>query len=90
LGLLVSAVVVSNTDNMTAILGLLEAMGHDVLEEDIARISLLKTKHLKVLGEHRFELHPDVVDWNLRLLHDPNSSVGFEDADVFGYELGSL
>jgi Tn3 transposase DDE domain len=49
LGLLVSAVVVSNTDNLTAILGLLEAMGHDVLEEDIARIPLLKTKHLKVL-----------------------------------------
>ena len=87
LGLVVNAVVVWNTDYMTAILGVLEAMGHDVLEDDIARISPLKTKHVKVLGEHRFELHPDVVDGDLRPLRDPNSSVGLEEAEVFGFEL---
>jgi TnpA family transposase len=36
LGLVVNAVVVWNTDYTTVILGVLEAMGHDVLEEDIA------------------------------------------------------
>ena len=87
LGLVVNAVVVWNTDYMTAILGVLEAMGHDVLEDDIARVSPLKTKHLKVLGEHRFELHPDVIDGDLRPLRDPNSSVGLEEAEVFGLEL---
>ena len=87
LGLVVNAVVVWNTDYMTAILGVLEAMGHDVLEDDIARVSPLKTKHLKVLGEHRFELRPDVIDGDLRPLRDPNSSVGLEEAEVFGFEL---
>jgi hypothetical protein len=42
------------------------------------------------LGEHRFELHPNVVDGDLRPLRNPNSSVGLEGAEVFGYELGSL
>jgi hypothetical protein len=67
--------------------GVLESMGHDVLEDDIARVSPLKTKHVKVLGEYRHELHPDVVDGDLRPLRDPNSSVGLEDAEVFGYGL---
>jgi Tn3 transposase DDE domain len=87
LGLVVNAVVVLNTDYMTAILGVLEAMGHDVLEDDIARVSPLKTKHVKVLGDHRFELYLDVADGDLRPLRDPNSSVGLEDAEVFRYEL---
>jgi TnpA family transposase len=79
LGLVVNAVVVWNTDYMTAILSLLEAMGDDVLIEDLVRVTPLKTQHIKVLGEYRFELHPDVIEGDLRPLRDPNSSIGLED-----------
>jgi hypothetical protein len=47
---------------MGRILDLLEAMGHDLQKEDLARVTPLKWQHVKVLGEYRFELHPDVVD----------------------------
>jgi hypothetical protein len=81
--LVVNAVVVWNTDYMSAILSLLEAMGDDVLIEDLVRVTPLKTQHIKVLGEYRFDLHPDVIEGDLRPLRDPNSSIGLEDEDDF-------
>jgi TnpA family transposase len=81
LGLVVNVVVVWNTDYMSAILDLLKEMGHDVLDQDVARVSPLKTRHIKVHGEYNFSLHPDVVDGDLRPLRDPNSMIGLRDDD---------
>ena len=79
---MVNAVVVWNTDYMTRIIGLLREMGLEVLDEDIARITPLKTRHIKVLGEFNFNLHPDVIDGDLRPLRDPNAFIGLEELDL--------
>ena len=86
LGLVVNVVIVWNTDYMGAILSLLRAMGHDVLDEDVARVSPLKVKHINVLGEYKFSLHPDVIEGDLRPLRDPNASIGFEIEEFNGTE----
>ncbi len=78
LGFVVNAITFWNTRYMQAALGLLEAMGHDVLEADIARLSPLKWRHINFLGRYYFELHPDVVDGDLRPLRDPNAVDPFE------------
>jgi TnpA family transposase len=78
LGLVVNVVIVWNTDYMSAVLNLLRAMGHEVLDADVARVSPLKTRHINVFGEYKFSLHPDVLEGDLRPLRDPNASVGFE------------
>ncbi len=78
LGLVVNVVIVWNTDYMSAILSLLREMGHDVLDADVARISPLKVRHINVLGEYKFSLHPDLLEGDLRPLRDPNASIGFE------------
>jgi TnpA family transposase len=85
LGLVVN-VVVWNTDYMSAILSLLREMGHDVLDEDVARVSPLKVRHINVLGEYSFSLHPDLLEGDLRPLRDPNASIGFEIEDFNGEE----
>jgi hypothetical protein len=63
-------------------------MGEDVLEEDVARLSPLKWSHIQLLGRYEFSMSPDLDEGDLRPLPDPNSSVGLEDGEVFGYELG--
>lgn len=82
LALVVNAVVVWNTDYMSRIIGLLYEMGLEVLDEDIARVTPLKTRHIRVLGEFNFNLHPDVIDGDLRPLRDPNAFIGLEDLDA--------
>jgi hypothetical protein len=66
---------------MTSILSLLEVMGHDILKTDLVRITPLKWQHIKVLGEYRFELHPDVAEGDLRPLRDPFAFVELDDDD---------
>ncbi len=73
LGLVVNIVVLWNTLYTGEILALLEAMGADVLEEDVARLSPLRWKHVNVLGRYEFDLLPGVAAGDLRPLRDPNS-----------------
>jgi TnpA family transposase len=73
LGLVVNVVVLWNTLYTAEILSLLEAMGEDVLEEDVARLSPLRWRHVNVLGRYEFELLPGVEAGDLRPLRDPNS-----------------
>lgn len=56
---------------------------HDVLDEDVARVSPLKHANLNVLGRYSFRAST-LVDGGLRPLRDPGVS-GF-DADDDGAE----
>lgn len=81
LGLSVNAALVWNTMYAQAALSMLEAMGHDVLEEDVARLSRLKWAHINVLGRFEFTMSPDVAGGDLRPLRDPNAFVADDVAD---------
>ena len=54
-------------------LGLLEAMGVDVLEEDVARVSPVRWAHVNMLGRYEFLLSEVVAEGDLRPLRDPDS-----------------
>jgi TnpA family transposase len=86
LGLVVNIVTLWNTLYCGAALQQLEMMGHDVLEEDVARLSPLKWRHVNVLGTYSFVLSPSVASGDLRPLRDPNvvADVGddWDDADA--------
>jgi Tn3 transposase DDE domain len=72
LGLVVNAIALWNTLYLQAGLGVVEAMGDDVLEADVARISPLKFAHVNVLGRYHFELAEVAAAGDLRPLRDPN------------------
>ena len=55
-----------NTKPIQASLALIDSMGDDVLEEDLARLSPLKWGHINMFGE---VLHP---------LRDPSAFLGLE------------
>lgn len=78
LGLAVNIVIVWNTVYYQAILNLLEAMGDDVLEEDVARLSPLKWAHINVHGRYDFSMSADVAGGDLRPLRDPNVDRGLD------------
>ena len=81
-----NVVIVWNTDYMGAILSLLREMGHDALDVNVARVSPLKVRHINVLGEYKFSLHPYLLEGDLRPLRDPNASIGFEIEEFNGEE----
>ena len=62
-----------------AALELIEAMGDDVLEKDVVRLSPLKWSHIQLLGRYDFTMSPDVTGGDLRPLRDPNAFIGLED-----------
>jgi TnpA family transposase len=74
LGLAVNIVIIWNTLYYQAILELINAMGDDVLEEDVARLSPLKWAHINVHGKYEFSMSPDVAGGDLRPLRDPNAT----------------
>ncbi|MEM1043989.1 MAG: Tn3 family transposase [Bacteroidota bacterium] len=49
----------------------LRAEGHEVRDEDVARLSPLGTEHVNVLGRYHFELSEPVARGELRPLRDP-------------------
>ena len=72
LGFVVNNIVLWNTEYVGAILGLLEAIGVDVLEEDVARVSPVRWAHVNMLGRYEFLLSPVVAEGDLRPLRDPD------------------
>jgi hypothetical protein len=78
LGLAVKIVIIWNTLYYQAILALINAMGDDVLEEDVERLSPLKWAHINVHGKYEFNMSPDVAGGDLRPLRDPNATRGLE------------
>ena len=78
LGLVANCIVVWNTRYMQPTLHWLETMGEDTLEADVSRLSLLKHKHINMLGRYHFELDDLARDGHLRPLRDPESLDTFE------------
>lgn len=71
LGLVVNAVVLWTTRYQQAALDQLRAEGHEIRDEDEARLSPLGTGHINVLGRYHFELLEPVARGELRPLRDP-------------------
>jgi len=60
-----------NTIYMDAALNQLRAEGHQVLPEDVARLSPLSFKHINMLGRYAFTLPDAVTRGELRPLRNP-------------------
>jgi len=71
LGLVVNVIVLWNTIYMDAALDRLRAEGHDVRDEDVARLSPLGFDHINMLGRYAFTLPDTVARGELRPLRDP-------------------
>jgi len=71
LGIVVNLVVLWNTIYMDAALNQLRAEGHQVLPEDVARLSPLSFKHINMLGRYAFTLPDAVTRGELRPLRNP-------------------
>jgi TnpA family transposase len=72
LGFVVNVIVLWNTLYTQAALEIIAAMGDDVFEEDVMRLSPLKWKHINMLGYYDFTVSPEVEAGDLRPLRDPN------------------
>ncbi|MZE52430.1 Tn3 family transposase, partial [Streptomyces sp. SID5770] len=85
LGLVLNAVVLWTTRYIDAAVAQLRAEGHEIRDEDIARLSPLKHKNLNVLGRYSFT--PSVpVGGVLRPLRDPDAPDLDENEDGEGAE----
>lgn len=71
LGLVVNVIVLWSTIYMDAALDQLRADGHDVRDEDVARLSPLGFDHINMLGRYAFTLPETVAREELRPLRDP-------------------
>jgi hypothetical protein len=79
LGLVLNAVILWNTRYLDAAVTELRQTGAEVKEEDLARLSPLKAKHLNVLGRYSFTATQP--DGGLRPLRDPDGFDEEEDID---------
>ncbi|MEV8547009.1 Tn3 family transposase [Streptomyces sp. NPDC051572] len=78
LGLVLNAVVLWTTRYIDAAVAQLRAEGHEIKDEDIARLSPLKHRNLNVLGRYNFTASQPVE--GLRPLRDPDA-VDLDDDD---------
>ena len=79
LGLVVNLVVLWNTIYIDAALNQLRAEGYVILNEDVARLSPLGSRHINMLGRYAFTIPDMVARGELRPLRDP-SATGIDDA----------
>jgi len=68
-----------NTVYMNAALEQLRAHGHQVQDEDVARLSAFRRRHLRVHGDYSFLL-PELAG-ALRALRDPDNADNEHDED---------
>lgn len=80
LGLVLNAVVLWTTKYIDAAVAQLRAEGHEISDEDVARLSPLKFKNLNVLGRYSFT--PSTPRQGLRPLRDPDAPELDEDDDA--------
>ncbi len=71
LGLVVNAIVLWNTRYQDAALAQLRSTGHDVLDDDVRRLSPLGHDHINLLGRYQFTA-TDLTRDELRPLRDPS------------------
>ena len=69
LGLVTNAVILWNTMYMQASLACIKQQGHEISQEDIARISPLRHDHINMLGQYSFALDENVDRGVLRPLN---------------------
>jgi hypothetical protein len=73
LGLVLNAVVLWNTRYLDAAVAQLRAKGHDIKDEDVARLSPLKDRHINFLGRYLFNIKASSPGRDLRPLRDPDA-----------------
>jgi TnpA family transposase len=73
LGFMVNVIVLWNSLYTGAALSMIEAMGDEVLEMDVERLTPLKWAHINMLGRYEFTVSPEVLGGDLRPLRDPNA-----------------
>ncbi|MFE3901421.1 Tn3 family transposase [Streptomyces sp. NPDC059153] len=71
LGLVLNAVVLWNTRYLDAAVARLRAEGHDIKDEDVARLSPLKDQHINFLGRYLFNITASGPGQGLRPFRDP-------------------
>ncbi len=71
LGLVVNVIVLWNTIYMDTALNRLRVEGHEMRDEDVARLSPLGFEHINMLGRYAFILPDAVARGELRPLRDP-------------------
>ena len=76
LGLVLSALVLFDTRYMDAVVAQLRADGHEVRDEDVARLSPFVRHHVNMLGRYSFQLLD--LPGGLRPLRDKNAADGEE------------
>ena len=72
LGLIINAVTLWNTIYTESALNHMKQQGFEVKEDDVARLSPLKHKHINVLGQYSFNLDDPIAKGNLRPLNTVN------------------
>ncbi|MFB9626224.1 Tn3 family transposase [Nonomuraea helvata] len=80
LGLILNAVVLWTTRYIDAAVVQLRAEGHEIRDEDVARLSPLKHKNLNVLGRYGFTT-TQPAGGTLRPLRDPDAAGLDDDED---------
>lgn len=80
LGLVLNAIVLWTTKYIDAAVAQLQAEGHEIREEDIARLSPLKHRNLNLLGRYSFTASTPAAG-ALRPLRDPDAPELDEDED---------
>lgn len=75
---MLDAVVLWNTRYLDATVAQLRVEGHDIKDEDVARLSPLKDRHINFLGRYLFDIKSSGPGQGLRPLCDSDTA---EDAD---------
>jgi TnpA family transposase len=83
LGLVLNAVVLWNTRYLDAAVAQLRAEGHDLKDEDVARLSPLKDRHINFLGRYQFNFAASGPGEGLRPVRDPKA-IELDDDDDGG------
>ncbi|WSJ62162.1 transposase [Streptomyces sp. NBC_01310] len=73
-GLVLNAVVLWNTRYLDAAVARLRAEGHDIKDEDVARLSPLKDRHINFLGRYLFNIKASAPGQGLRPFRDPDAA----------------
>lgn len=73
LGLVLNAVVLWNTRYLDVAVAALRAEGHDIKDEDVARLSPLKDRHINFLGRYLFHLTASGPSQGLRPFRNPDA-----------------
>ncbi|MHA5054362.1 NAD(P)/FAD-dependent oxidoreductase [Streptomyces sp. SD15] len=92
LGLVINAVVLCNTRYLDAAVAQHRAENHEIRDEDVARLSPLKDRHVNFLGRYLFNIQDSGPGQSLRPLRHPDGVdvadriVTLADGDTVGYD----